>query len=873
MLRTALRNVLSHKARLLMTALAVLLGAAFVSGTLVFGDTVAQAYRSASAESLRGVAVSVRTAAATTAPDTTGGGEAPAPDTAGNGDPRRTTALDAALARKIGQLPGVASVRPTVHGEATVAGKDGRPVSADIDRQHLATNYVPGKDGKDSRFPLKAGRGPAAADELALDARTADKAGYRLGDAIRLALDGPVLTKKLVGVVSTDDPRITAGGTLTLFDTRTAQQLFLHPGTFDELAVAAQDGADERALTEQVRALLPVKGVQALSGADLAVEQSAQIARNTQSLTKTLLVFASIALFVGAFLIANTFTMLIAQRSRDIALMRAVGASRRQVVRAVLIEAALLGLVASAAGFALGLGIATALRPLLNTTGAGLPDGPLVITPAAPLASLAVGVVVTVLAAWLPSRKAAKIAPVTALNSVDQAPPARALRVRNVLGTLLTGAAVLVMLYVSTLRTSKESNLMCAMLGSALTLGGVIVLAPLLSRPLITLAGKVTTRLCGVSGKLAKENALRNPRRTAATASALMIGLALITGLTVGGHSAQRAMAKEATEGLTADYKVTNSTAHGLDKDTAAKIARIPGVAAAAPVTSAGLDTQGTYAVLTGTDPTAFGKAARLDVRAGSLRDLGSGKIAVSDAFARRTGLGVGDTLDAELGNGAATGRTQRKTLAVVAVYAKTRAADDALGTLADVLPYTDSHELENVLVKADPGRAAGLERKIRAALGDNPLLKVRSQEQLIQENNGPVTTILNMLYGLLGMAVVIAVLGVVNTLAMSVFERTRELGMLRAIGLDRSGVKRMVRLESVVLSLFGAVLGIATGTFLAWAGGGLTTSSMQEYEMVLPWGRLALFLALALAIGVLAAIWPARRAAGLNMLRAIQPR
>ncbi|GFE13599.1 ABC transporter [Streptomyces glebosus] len=873
MLRTALRNVLAHKARLLMTALAVLLGVAFVSGTLVFGDTVAHAFRSASAESLRGVAVSVRTAEAGTAPDTAGGGEAPAPDTAGNGDPRPTTALDTALARKIGQLPGVASVRPTVHGEATVAGKDGRPVSADSDRQHLATNYVPGKDGKDSHYPLTAGRGPAAADELALDARTAEKAGYRLGDTIRFALDGPVLTKKLVGVVSTDDPRVTAGGTLTLFDTRTAQQLFLHPGAFDELAVAARNGTDEHALTEQVRALLPAKGVQALSGADLAVEQSAQIARNTQSLTKTLLVFAGIALFVGAFLIANTFTMLIAQRSRDIALMRAVGASRRQVVRAVLIEAALLGLVASAAGFALGLGIATALRPLLNTTGAGLPDGPLVITPAAPLASLAVGVVVTVLAAWLPSRKAAKIAPVTALNSVDQAPPARALRVRNVLGTLLTGAGVLVMLYVSTLRTSKESNLMCAMLGSALTLGGVIVLAPMLSRPLITLAGKVTARLCGVSGKLAKENALRNPRRTAATASALMIGLALITGLTVGGYSAQRAMAKEATQGLTADYKVTNSTVRGLDKDTAAKIARIPGVAAAAPVTSAGLDTQGKYAVLTGTDPTAFGKAARLDVQAGSLRDLGSGKVAVSDAFARRTGLGVGDTLDAELGSGAATGRTQRKTLAVVAVYAKTRAADDALGTLADVLPYAGSQELEKVLVKAEPGKAAGLERKIRAALGDNPLLKVRSPEQLIQENNGPVTTVLNMLYGLLGMAVVIAVLGVVNTLAMSVFERTRELGMLRAIGLDRSGVKRMVRLESVVISLFGAVLGIATGTFLAWAGGGLTTSSMQEYEMVLPWGRLALFLALALAIGVLAAIWPARRAAGLNMLRAIQPR
>ncbi|UQA92084.1 ABC transporter permease [Streptomyces halobius] len=858
MLRTALRNVLAHKARLVMTALAVLLGVAFVSGTLVFADTTASAFRNASAQSLKGVAVSVRAEAVTDTDPTDGEGG------------KRTTVLDTALAGKIGRLPGVASVRPTVHGEATLAAKDGRPVNADSNWPNLATNYLPGKDGKDSHFPLKEGRGPAAEGELALDAKTAERGGYRVGDTVRYAIDGPALTKKLVGIVSTDDPQITAGGTLTLFDTRTAQQLFRHPGQFDEIAVAAKDGTDERALTDQVQALLPEQGAKATSGADLAAQQSARIAKNTSSLTKTLLVFAGIALFVGVFLIANTFTMLIAQRSREIALLRAVGASRRQVVRSVLVEAALLGLVASAGGFALGLGIATALRPLLNTTGAGLPDGPLVITPAAPLSSLAVGVLVTVLAAWLPSRKAAKIAPVAALNSVDQAPLARALRVRNVLGTLLTGAGVLVMLYVSTLKTSKESNLLIAMLGGALTLGGVIVLAPLLSRPLISLAGRVTTRFFGVSGKLAKQNALRNPRRTAATASALMIGLALITGLTVGGHSAQRAMEIEATQGLAADYQVNYNTARGLDEDAAAKIARVPGVAAAAPVTSAGLDTQGRYAVITGTDPNAFGKAAQLDFRTGSLRDIGPGKIAVSDEFAYQARIDVGATIGAEMDTGTETGKTQKK-LTVVGIYAKTRATDDALGTLDDVLPYSVTKQPDKLLVKAEPGKAAGLERKIRAALGDSPLLKVRSQEQLIKENNGAITMALNMMYGLLGMAVVIAILGVVNTLAMSVFERTREIGMLRAIGLDRAGIRQMVRLESVVISLFGAVLGIGIGIFLAWAGGSLTTSSMQEYEMVLPWDRLGTFLALALAIGVLAAIWPARRAARLNMLRSIQ--
>ncbi|MGW3008582.1 ABC transporter permease [Streptomyces sp. NPDC001219] len=852
MLRTALRNVLAHKARLLMTALAVLLGVAFVSGTLVFGDSVAGSFNNAAAKSLKGVAASVQA----------DGAAGP-----GGSEDKPITVLDAALARKISAVPGVASVRPTVNGEATLAAKDGRPVNADNNSWNLAINYLPGKDGKDSRFPLAAGCGPAAEGELVLDTRTAEKTGYRIGDTVRFATDGPALTKKLVGTVSTDDPRVAAGGTLTLFDTPTAQKLFLHAGQFDEITVAAKAGTDERALTDRVRTLLPEKGARVASGAELAADQSAQITADNGFFAKILTIFAGIALFVGVFLIANTFTMLIAQRSREIALMRAVGASRRQAVRSVLAEAALLGLGASAAGFALGIGIAAAMRPLLNATGANLPDGPLVITSSTVASALAVGVLVTVLAAWLPSRKAAKIAPVEALSSVDQVPPARALVIRNVLGTLLTGAGVLVMLHVSTLETNSQSHVQIAMLGSGLTMSGMIVLAPLLSRPLITLAGKVITRWFGVSGKLAKENALRNPRRTAATASALMIGLTLITALTVAGHSTQQAMDKQIAQGLTADYKISNSSHRGsLEPGAADKVARVPGVAAAVPVTSTRFGTKSGPAVITGTDPEAFGKTAELDFRAGSLRDIGPGKIAVSDEFAEKAGLELGATLDV----GTDTGKTEKK-LTVVGVYAQTRTAQDALGTLADVFPHSGTRKLDKVLVKAEPGKDAGLERKIRAALGDSPLLKVQNQEQLIKTEGGAITTALNMMYGLLAMTVAIAVLGVVNTLAMSVFERTREIGMLRAIGLDRAGIKQMVRLESTVISLFGAVLGIGTGIFLAWAGGSLMASSMTTYEMALPWGRLGIFLALALAIGVLAAIWPARRAARLNMLRSIQ--
>ncbi|WP_406207662.1 FtsX-like permease family protein [Kitasatospora sp. NBC_01560] len=854
MLRTALRNVLAHRARLVMTALAITLGVAFVSGTLVFGDSVAEALRGASARSLKDVAVAVQA-------ETRRNSTEAADDTV-------STALTGQLADQVRAVPGVTSVRPTVSGTATLAAKDGRPLNADTTWQNLATNYAPDapRTDRDARYPVSAGRGPVADGEIALDRRTAEKAGYRLGDSVRFATTGPTLTKTLVGTVDTDDPRVRAGGSLALFDTGTAQRLFLQEDRFDELAVGSAPGTDNQELTSRIRALLPAEGITVTSGARLAQQQAEQIAENTKELTRTLLAFAGIALFVGAFLIANTFTMLIAQRRRETALLRAIGALRHQVVRAVLVEATLLGLAASAAGFALGLGIATAVGPLLGASGLSLPAGPLVVSADTLLRSLAVGVGITVLAAWLPARRAARVAPVEALNTVDQAPPKRSTVLRHSLGGLLTGLGVLCMLYVAAQRDGGDTNLQAAALGSVLTLTGMIVIAPLLSRPLIRLAGTVTTRFFGVSGRLAEENALRNPRRTAATASALMIGLTLITGLSVTGSSTGAALRDAAVRGLTADYKVSNAGFGGIDPALAADVARVPGVAEAVPVASAGLAVPGAYDSITGADPRRLGTVTGLTFSSGSLADVGPGRIALSDKLAARAGLTKGDTFRGTVG----FGREQRE-LTVAGIYRQTRIVGDALGTLDDVLPHAIGGRFESILVKAAADRSpAGLDRGIREALGNSPLLRVQDQQQLTKAQSGPIDAVLTMMYGLLGMTVAIGVLGVVNTLAMSVFERTREVGLLRAIGLDRKGVGRMVRLESVVISLFGAALGIGTGLFLAWACGSLTAASLPQYTLVLPWARLGLFLLLGPAIGVLAALWPARRAARLDVLHAI---
>ncbi|AJC55907.1 ABC transporter permease [Streptomyces sp. 769] len=851
MLRTALRNIVAHKARLMMTALAVVLGTAFVSGTLIFSDTVGAAYRNAMSKNLKDVAVSVHAQSPRDA------------DGAEPEDGRRSTALDDRLADRIRALPGVASVRPSLSGSAVVVGKDNQPLGREWG--NLGVNYVADQDGKDGRYPLKEGRAPASAGEMALDAQSAQRGGYALGDTVRFATDGPALTKKLVGIVGTDDPQVTSGASLALFDTATAQKLFLHPGQYDELVVAAKPGTDNQALTDQVRRLLPKDRAEATSGTELAAQEAKMITEQTRSLTKMLLTFAGISLFVGVFIIANTFTMLIAQRSREIALMRAVGASRRQVVRAVLAEAGLLGLASSAVGFALGLGIAVGLRPLLNATGAGFPDGPLVISPAAVLAALGVGVLVTVLAAWLPSRKAAKIAPVEALSTVEAPPTQRGLVLRNSLGAVVTALGVAVMLYVYAQKNADA--LPMAMLGGALTLAGMIILAPLLSRPLVALAGKVTTRLFGVTGKLAKENALRNPRRTAATASALMIGLVLITGMTVGGHSVQRAMDEMVAKDLKADYKVTTSHFDGLDPELSKKAAQVPGVEAVAPLRRVGVTTTGTgFLSLTGTDLSQLPKVTDVRFDSGSYDAVRGNGIAVSRTKAKELGLKPGNTLAAEFFSGTA----KKQKLTVAGIYEDNQVVGDALGAASLVDPHKKPFKDDAVLVKAADGKSTGLDKEIRDALGNSPLLKVQDRDALRNQDAGAINTMLNMMYGLLGMAVVIAVLGVVNTLAMSVFERTREIGMLRAIGLARSGIKQMVRLESVVISLFGAVLGIGVGVFLAWAGGSMTARSLPTYEMVLPWGRLALFFGIALVVGVLAAAWPARRAARLNMLESI---
>ncbi|MFI1251649.1 ABC transporter permease [Streptomyces anulatus] len=841
MFRTALRNVLAHKARLLMTVLAVMLGVAFVSGTLVFTDTLGNAFRKQSAKSYDNVAVSVETFA---------------------GDDEKTYGIDEATLEKIRGMDGVASATGRVSGFAGVADPDGKLIGNGW--SNTGANFAPGKDGKDTSYVFTDGSGPAKNDSVALDKDTASKGKYRVGDPVRVATNGPVKEYTLSGIFTTEDGAVNAGGSLVLFDTATAQQLYLKPGVFQNATVSAAGGVSDQKLLSAIKPLLP-EDATAQTGKALADQQAKDIESGMAGLNGMLLAFAGIALFVGIFLIANTFSMLIAQRTRELALMRAIGATRRQVKRSVLLEAAVVGTLASVIGFALGLGLATGLRSAMGLLGGKIPAGPLVVSPTAVGSAFAVGILITVLAAWLPARRAAKIAPVAAMSSVHATASTKSLVLRNSIGGViaLIGAAGIV----GGAGAGGTSGRQLVAGGAFFALIGVIILIPLLSRPVIALVRPLLKKLFGVSGKLASQNAVRNPRRTGATASALAIGLTLVTGISVLGVTLGQAIDKMTTDNIKADYLISMANGGPLDQSALTALEKADGVSALSPQQAAWFEVDGGGYSASGVTPGDVEQVFALKTVSGSLGSLKDGQVAVGSKTAKTHGWKTGDTIPVTFED------DKKGKVTVGALYEENEFLSPFVipKALADEHSTSTRPEIREIWIKADGGATDANEKSIVDALGDNPAMSVMDRQDIRDSFGGFINTALNIMYGLLAMALLIAVLGVVNTLAMSVFERQQEIGMLRAIGLDRGRVKRMIRLEAVVISLFGAVIGVGLGVFLGWAIGQTLSADIPGYALVIPWDRLGVFLLLACLVGVLASLWPARSAAKLNMLTAIK--
>ncbi|WP_416979642.1 ABC transporter permease [Streptomyces sp. T028] len=835
MYRTAVRNVLAHKARLLMTMLAVVLGVAFVSGTLVFTDSLAAASRAQAARSYAHVDVEVRSYA----------------DASGK-DP----GLDRKLFDEIARLDGVADAVGRVGGLTSVVGKDGRLLGTD--NSNFGANFAPGKDGKDGLYTFTDGGGPTEAGQIALDRASAQRGGYAVGDTVRVALAGPAKTYKLSGIFTTEAGTVGDGGSLVLFDTAEAERLYSRPGIYHTMTVTAAPGVSDSELAAAIGKLLP-DHADVQTGRQLAGYEAGLAAGDAAKLNTLLLVFAGVALFVSVFLIANTFTMLAAQRTRELALLRAVGASRKQVTRSVLAEAMVVGTVSSAVGLGFGVATATVLRATIGVFGPRMTHGPLVVTFTSVLAAVLVGVLVTMLAAWLPARRAAKIPPVAAMSSAHLPASDKSLLLRNCLGaviTLIGGTAV-----VAGAGAGGHAGAALVGFGAFLTLVGVIVLIPLLSRFAIASVRPLLRRGFGVSGRLAGQNAVRNPRRTGATASALAIGLTLVTALTVLGVTFSHVVDRMTSEVVKADYMVTTDTGGGLDASAVAALRKVEGVRAVSQEQLGSMEIGGSQQEVSGVTPADFLASMRLTVVSGSLDTLAEGRIAVADSVARSHGWRAGDTLPVTYDD------YKHGRLTVGAVFESNVVLSPVVVSTDVLEPHEPDRFLQRIYVMTD-GRTT--EKALAGALAGHLAINVGDRQDIRHEFGGFLDIALNVLYGLLAISLVIAVLGVVNTLAMSVFERRREIGMLRAIGLDRRGVKRMIRLESVAVSLFGAVIGIGLGAFLGGAVGQVVRERIVGYSLVLPWDRFALFLLLAGLVGVLAALWPARRASRQNVLTAI---
>jgi putative ABC transport system permease protein len=840
-IKLALRSLAAHRLRLGLTAVAVILGVAFVSGTLIFKDTTTRSFDRLFTQAYQDVELIVRAEQSFAAGD-----DAPAHPV-----PRSVLAT---LRR---QVPGADYIYGAAEGYAAIVGKDGKVVGG---QAQVGLDWPPDA-GTDPDAPVRivSGSPPRAADEVVIDAKSAHEGELEVGDPVRILTQGPTRTMRVSGIL-TFGPSSPLGSlaTFAAFAPEVAQELLVRPGHYSTILVGARDGVSQEQLRDQVAAAVPA-GYEAVTGQESIDEGRAQIKQLLDVLGVFLLVFAAVSVFVGAFIILNTFSMLVAQRTRELALLRAVGARRRQVTRLVLGEAVGVGLVGSTLGLAAGGGLALGLRGLFRLFGVDLPATGLVLTAPTVIWSYVVGTVVTTVAAYLPARRAAKIPPVAAMRD-DVALPARSLRFRLAGGTALVAAGVAAL--AGGLAGGGRQAPSLVGVGAAVTFLGVAMLSPALSRPVVRILGWPFARLAGPVGRMSRSNALRNPRRTAATASALMIGLALVAMVSVLAQSLKASVDGAFDRGFGADYALAATGLGGFSPAAVEAVSGAPGVRGVTPVRFGTIKVQDVEVPLTVADPSALAQPVRLRLDSGA-GTPGRNELLVPRATADAWGWQVGSTVAGEYPDGT------RASLRIAGIYADNPLTADRpyIISPASYRPHAPGDLIHLAYVDTDDGSRA--RRSLESALAAYPNVELQDRQEAKAKARGEVNQLLGMVIALLVLSILIAALGIVNTLALSVTERTREIGLLRAVGMSRRQLRRMLRYESVVIAAFGATLGLGLGVAFGWALQRVLADDGIDV-LSIPFGQLALYMVAAAALGVVAAIWPARRAARMDVLRAI---
>jgi putative ABC transport system permease protein len=849
MWRVMTSSIRAHKGRLIRTSIAVVLGVSFVAGTFVLTDTLNRVFNGIVTNSTLGTDIQVRSSGFSS-----------------NTMQMNRPPVRAALLGPIENVRGVQDAWGMVQGFAQLIGHDGKPaVSGMAPTFGLSWAKSPG-------VSIREGHPPQGANQVVIDAATAKREGFRVGDRVKVLLGGPAQTFTVVGIAGFGNADNLAGATMTLFDLPTAQHVFGKDGEFDTIEVTVAPGYSPAEVRSGINLVIP-PGVEALSIAKVQQEQQNAFDYFLGFFRTALLVFATIALLVGAFVIFNTFSIIVAQRTREFALLRSLGASPRQVLGAVVGEAMIIGLLASIVGLGLGIALAFGLKALIAGFGMSLPSGGLVILPRTAIVAIAVGLIVTAVASITPGRRAARVPPIAAMRDVART-PTRSLTSRTVLGIALS-ALGLGVLFVG-LFTGVANQLAYVGGGALLLFVGIGALSPVLAGPLAAVLGAALPRLAGISGHLARDNAMRNRKRTATTASALMVGVALIAFVAIFSSSIKASATGAFERSIRAERILTGGTSVGVpstfSRTVGRQLAKDPAVAVASPVRigqwSRPGDTSGLL-YLAAVDPHTIGSVVNLDMKTGSLAALNRNQVLLSETTAKDLGVSVGDTIKMEFPI------TREMPVRVGGTYddaAATVVQGDYVISLASFernFPVSDQRDWR-VYVKGAPGSSpSALDAAIGRTIQPYPNVDVMTPAQLQADIAKQVDALMGLIQALLGLAIVIAVVGIANTLGLSILERTRELGLLRAVGMSRRQTRSMVRWEAVIIALIGSLIGLAVGAFLGWSVV-MAMKSLGITDFRMPGIQLAVYLIVAAMAGVVAAMLPARRAARLDVLTAI---
>jgi putative ABC transport system permease protein len=837
MWKVTIKGLLAHKLRLALTALAIVLGVTFIAGTFILTDTLHNTFDNLFGTIYSKVDFQVRGVA----------------QFGSGGNATRNPVQESVLSTVRG-VPGVQVAEGTVNGYAQYIGHDGKAISSG-GAPTIGLAFDP--DQAISPLHLVEGKAPTTSSDVVMDRGTAQKYGFSVGQKVRILLRGPTRTFTITGITKFGTADNLAGATLAAFDIPTAQAILGRVGQFDAINVVTTQGVDKTAVQRSIAAALP-RGVEVVTGQTVVNEQTSSISSALSFFNTALLVFGFIALFVGGFTILNTFSIIVGQRTKELALLRIVGASRRQVFVSVLTEAAIVGFVSSLIGLGLGVLAALGLVALLSGFGVSLPAGPIAFEARTVIVCLVVGVLVTMVSAIGPARRAVRVSPVEAVaeQQVEYEIP---MRRRFTWGAGITLAGVVALAVGLTAPAIQLVGL-----GAVLIFIGVARLAPAVARPMASVLGRPLSRVLGMSGRLGRENSMRSPRRTAQTASALMVGLALVSAIAVFGSSLSSSATQSIDNAINADIIISPSSSMGsgsFGNTVSTTAADVPGVTASSTVYGGQFEVRGAIKALGAVTTRNLSDTVILNMNSGTSASLAAGDLLIDAKTASSDNLKVGDTVPVKF---ALTGVSRMR---IGGVYQNNLLIGSYLVGDAFYRSHFENPLPVAVLLKTDG--SPGVQHAVEHALAGYPNVKVQSRAQFEASQAAQVNQLLGLVYALLALAVIIALIGIVNTLMLSVFERTHEIGLLRAVGMKRRQIRAMIRSESVILAVFGAVIGIVVGTGLGLA----LVSSLHSQGITvttIPWSSLVVFLVLAGILGLIAASWPARRAARLDVLAAI---